>query len=340
MLRPVKRRFSGSLTALLAVSALATVLVSTCAMGASASSGSKVQRLGMATAAIRDKVRSTNPDAVNSVARVTITPDSVQLMMEQDIAANQPYLSWLRSSQGDAVASRAEDAIKAPYLRRIDQMKTLGVDHQDLEVPVVTVWGSMTFSTRSYDVNMGPMDPVSVLFTGNGRPNMVYNDLTSIDPCNTDSQCRPPAFQDDKGIGAQARGYACGSGTQWVLMGNAGEDLQWQPSTRGVMGGGDRCTQGMRVHMRIFGGIANQVFGTWSVGTPHKEAWSESGGKFGHLIQSWNQARDDVASFWRDFAKRPGATGNISSLSWGNGGYYQNVEFDGRGTAIELCPCP
>jgi hypothetical protein len=294
----------------------------------------------MAAAATRDRIRSANTDAVTSVARVSVTPDSLAQMMEQDLAASQAYIGWMRASQGDAVATRVEDNIRAPYQRRIDQMRNLNVDHQDFDIPVVTVWGSLTFSTRSYDVNFGPMDPVSLLFTGNGTPDSVYQDLTAIDPCATDAQCRVPAFQDDKGTGAQARGYGCQSQTQWVLMGDSGQPLQWRPSSHGVMGTSDRCTQGVREHMRIFGGVASPVLGAWSVGTPHKEAWTDGGGKFGHLIQSWNEARNDFAAFWQNFVKRPGLTGAITGLSWGNGGFYQNVEFDGRGTAIELCPCP
>ncbi|HEY7268613.1 MAG TPA: hypothetical protein VH951_02180 [Dehalococcoidia bacterium] len=333
------RQIDGRNALFVAVCAAITLAAATCAYGAQASTTSSVQRLGVATAAMRDKVRAANADAKASTAHVTITLDSLSAMMEQDVAASRTYLDWVRGSQGDAAAARLEANIRSPYQKRIDLMKAQGVDHQDLDVPVVTVWGSLTFSARSYDVNFGPMDPVSLLFTGTATPDSVYQDLTTADSCMPSTYCPSPPFQDDK-AGLQARGYGCDSQTQWVLMGDAGEPLQWQPSTRAVMGSGDKCLQGVRDHMRIFGGVTSPVFGSWSVGTPHREIWNDGSGKFGHIIQSWNDARNRYAAFWQSFAQKPGAATAFTGLNWGTGGFFQNVEFDGRGTAIELCPCP
>jgi hypothetical protein len=247
----------------------------------------------------------------------------------------------LRSSQGDAAVAKMEDNIRAPYLKRIEAMRAQATDHQDFDVQVVTVWGSLTFSTRSYDPNFGPMDPVSVLFSGNASPDAVFHDMVSAPECRTDAQCAPPAYQDDKGVGAQYKGYSCQSGTQWVLMGSAGEDLDWHPSSRAVMRETDKCTQGVRDHMRIFGGPVDPVFGAWSVGTPHRETWGDGTGRLGHFIQSWVDARKDVAGFWESLSNRPGAPGNVMpSLVLGSAGTFQKVDFDGQALAIDICPCP
>jgi hypothetical protein len=323
------------------LSLAATALLTTCATGAGASTVDGAVARAVKTATLRAKMRTAHPVADTSLYRVKVTPASLSDMMQQDLAANQAYLAWVRSSQGDAAAARIEDAVRLLYQRRIDQMRSLNVDHQDFDIQVVTVWGSLTFSTRSYDDNFGPMDPVSLLFTGNGSSDSVYLDMVAAPACPATQDCQAPAFQDDKGTNAQGTGFVCQSQTQWVLMGNAGDELRWRPSTRGVMRSGDRCAQGVRDHMRIFGGPASAVFGDWSVATPHQEAWADAPGRFGHTVQSWTAARVAIAGFWDSFGGAATTNGvRTPALSLGNGGYYQNVEFDGRGIAVEICPCP
>src|SRR5207253_5306390 len=123
-------------------------------------------------------------------------------------------------------------------------------------------------STRSYDPSLGPMDPVSVLFVGDASPERVYGDMTNPSVCDANEGCSLPVFQDDKGFDLTTGSYQCPSSTQWVLMGNSGDSLQWRPSVRGIMRAGDKCAAGQRDHMRLFGAHPNAVFGAWSVGTP------------------------------------------------------------------------
>jgi hypothetical protein len=336
-LRPLLKPGSGGLVLW---SLAAVLLLGTCG-GPALSIQSSLTRASFSLLASRAKVRALHPEVALKTERITTTADQLTLMMAEDVTSNRPYLDWLRSSQGDAAATRMEDAIRAPYLRRIEQMNSLGIDRQDFDIQVAIVWDSLTFSTRSYDASFSPMDPVSVLFTGNGSPDDVFANMVSAPECLTDAQCTAPVFQDDKGTGAHASGFACRSSVQWVLMGNTGQPLQWVPSTRGVMKISDRCTQGVREHMRIFGGLDSPVFGTWSVGTPHLEVWGDGTGRLGHFIQSWVNARNDVELFWDGLAKRKSGFGIIQpDLSLGSAGIFQKTEFDGQAAVIDLCPCP
>jgi len=300
----------------------------------------------------RAKARSAHPDPVPGFATVSLTPDSLTAMMQQDLAVNQRYLGWLQTAKGDGAVQAFTSALSAPYLRRIDAMHAMDVDHDDITIPVVTVWGALTFSTRSYDPSFGPMDPVSVLFVGDASPDRVYGDMTNPSVCDGNEGCSLPIFQDDKGLDLTTGSYQCPSSTQWVLMGNSGESLQWHPSVHGIMRAGDKCAAGQRDHMRLFGAHANAVFGAWSVGTPHQEQWMSGPSKYGHQVQSWTDARDVVGRFFTGSICQqagPDACSHSPSVglavpfagevSTANGGVYQNVPFDGETEAFEICSC-
>jgi len=186
----------------------------------------------------------------------------------------------------------------------------------------------------SFDAQLEPKDPVSVLFTGAGSVDNVYRYLTG--PCTPNTSCTTtPRFQDDRGPAANGD-YECSAGVQWVLMGNVGGPLEWRPSTRAVMKASDRCLSGNRDHMRIFGAPANDVFGAWSVGTPHHERWTG----ITHLVGSWTAARDAFTqpstSGFSPSGTLPEGVSYRDLFSWNNGGVFQNVPFDGVGVAIEL----
>src|SRR5262249_43485615 len=125
----------------------------------------------------RAKVRSAHPDSVFGFATMTLTLDSLSGMMQQDLALNSRYLAWLKASKGDAAAQAYSANVSGPYQRRIDALRARSVDSEDITIPVVTVWGSITFSTRSYDPSLGPMDPVSMLFVGDASPDRVYSTM-------------------------------------------------------------------------------------------------------------------------------------------------------------------
>src|SRR5262249_15518806 len=143
------------------------------------------------------------------------------------------------------------------------------------------------------------------------------------------------AYEDEKGIDPASGGFACPAATQWVLMGDAGGQLTWQPSTYGLMLRGERCTQGTRHHMRFFqAGAANDDFGAWTVATPHFEQWSDA--FVCHVIQSWTQGRDAFASFWTGSAATEDGDSSAWLSGWGDPATYQQQPFDARGLAVDV----
>jgi hypothetical protein len=278
-------------------------------------------------------LRASQPPAVLGAYPVTLTPELLREMMRADIDANSEYIDWLREQHGSAVAEAFKLRVSHTYTDQIDEMKAAGVASRSVSLKTVTLWSSLTFSTMSYDARLQPKDPVSVVFMGNSNADFVYRYL--IDLCAHRQGCPPSLFQDDKGGGASGNNYECSASTQWVLMGNAGETPELRPSTRAVMKSGDQCLVGDRDHMRIFGAAtANDVFGDWSVATPHYEHWT---GTF-HVVGSWTSARDVFTSTVKpSFGDGSGPSVSYREMfSWQSSGLFQGVPFDGIGVAIEL----
>lgn len=91
---------------------------------------------------------------------------------------------------------------------------------------------------------------------------------------------------------------------------------------------------GPRDHVRVWDMGYSPVYGRWSIGSAHHEHTVCF--PCHHVIDSWESAESGVNS---TFAHSQVAT-SIMNLTLGNGGFYQNVYFNGNATMIQLKPPP
>ncbi|HXH23099.1 MAG TPA: hypothetical protein VNN10_13830 [Dehalococcoidia bacterium] len=272
------------------------------------------------------------PEPALTRERVTISVQLLESLMAVDLDAHQAYFARVRVRRGEAAAAAAEGAVRAPYLRRIEKIRAAGRDSEEQEIAVITIMGAFRFSAMSFDGGINEKDPVSLL---------VYGDTSVLDTYDRLVRDAIPgrSYQDENGQMDTSAMRECRSQTQWVLMGNVGEELNWHRSQRGLMRLGEKCTEGLRDHIRFYGDLYHRDYGRWLVGTPHREAWVPGAG---HRIDSWTAARDALRDYWLGAAPdRQRFVGNPTVRSWdfdswGNAGLFQGVPFDGYGLTIGL----
>jgi hypothetical protein len=276
-------------------------------------------------------------DAIASSTFVAVSVDTLRRLMEEDMSGRRDHIERIRASAGDDAALRAENRLRAPYMRRIQEIEASGNDSLTLRLSIVTVGGSLRFSSVSFDGSMTPKDPVSVLFFGNAHVDRVYADLTGPVPCGEGCEPGPAAFRDHDGpyLGTGVR--RCESQTQWVLMGSVGEPLQWRRSVRGVMTMQEGCDWGTRDHIRFFQELSDEKYGAWFVATPHREDWITDRG---HVVLSWQEPSRQFLALW-SLRRDTRALDADIARSWvlcnaRTEGLYQGVPFDGRLAVIAV----
>jgi hypothetical protein len=255
--------------------------------------------------------------------------------MERDVQSHRAYLERVEKRLGGGEASRIENAIRRPYQTRIEQLRASESGFEIVLVPVVTLEGAISFSATSFDTGLRPKDPVSVVLYGQAHLDSVYQ-LMTLRGCG--ATCGRTLYQDETGTPDASGKAECDSATQWVLAGDADAELAWEPNTKGMMRMADRCTTGSRVHVRMFNGGENPLYGRWMVATPHQEVWSSGR----HVVESWNRAQEIFAGYWLD---EPDAIGQPTlgtpereweSINLGTAQAYQDIPFDGKALLIEV----
>lgn len=283
--------------------------------------------------------------AVASEIDVTVSISDMRGFLQQAQDQHRTYFDTVRAQQGDAAAQQEQNAFTQPYQDRINRIQAAG-GTETIRVPLVTIWGALTFSARSFEGPLEIKDPVSILFFWDGVAGQIYDRSLGTLTCRPDQgeQCRhTPRWQDeDDRQGIPGHPFRCHTTPQYVLIGNAGGPLQWTRNTSGMMKEIDRCNRTGRDHIRVFGGPRHPVFGNWSVATPHQERFSVSPRDPGHVITSWNKAQRLYAGSWIESNGRNDAEGwdptvyYWDQFDWGTEGYYQRVHFDGQGFVIGL----
>jgi hypothetical protein len=284
-----------------------------------------------------------------SEVTLQVAQDDVRNFLQETLREHQTYFDTVRVEQGAAAAQSEVAAVSAPYEQRIAEMQAAGQRVITLTVPIVTLWGALSFSATAYEGPLIVKDPVSLAFYWQGDAARVYQhsiDLLTCRPYRDGGPCRTAVrFQDeDDRQGIPGHPFRCHTSPQWVLMGNAGGPLQWVRDVSGLMKTTDRCNRVGRDHIRIFGAFTHPTFGVWSVATPHRERFSFDPlpGRGGHIITSWNEAQHLYAGAWIESGlpgDRRGWDESVfywSRFDWGNGGEYQKVAYDGLGILLGI----
>ena len=277
---------------------------------------------------------------------VPVAADDIRRFLQETLSQHETYFATVRDQQGATAEQQARETVSAPYEQRLAEMRAGGQTTFTLRVPVVTVWGAVTFSATAYEGPLVVKDPVSVLFYWNGDAERIYDRSVTALTCRPDRNdlCRQfPTFQDeDDRQGIPGHPFRCHASPQWVLMGNAGGPLRWVKNTGGLMKRTDRCNRVARDHIRVFSGPPHPALGAWSVATPHRErfGFDPLPGRHGHIITSWNRAQHLFAGSWIESRLPYDPRGWDPQVfywdwfDWGTGGEYQKVPFDGHGFVI------
>lgn len=286
------------------------------------------------------------PPVSFSQVDVRVTADDIKRFLQETLSQHEQYFATVRAQQGEAAAQREIDAVSAPFTERLSEVQATAQATLTLTVPIVTLWGAVSFSATAYEGPLIVKDPVSVLFYWDGIADLIYDRAVTTLTCRPDKgdECRRfPSFQDeDDRQGIPGHPFRCHTSPQWVLMGNAGGPLQWVKNSSGLMKTSDRCNRVGRDHIRVFQGPRHPTLGAWCVATPHEErfSWDPLPGKGGHIITSWNRAQRLWAGAWLE-SRLPNDKRGWDPLvfywnwfDWGTGGVYQKVKFDGRGFVL------